>query len=76
MLALLQGFQKQWDKFVEQMDKVGRSIKAAGDAFEELEGTRRRQLERQLDRIETLRLQHACAAPTAAPHGPLGAGGA
>ena len=28
VLALLQGFQKQWDKFVEQMDKVGRSDQA------------------------------------------------
>ena len=54
VLALLQGFQKQWEKFVEQMDKVGRSIKAAGGAFDELEGTRRRQLERQLDRVEML----------------------
>jgi DNA recombination protein RmuC len=54
VLALLHGFQKQWEKFVEQMDKVGRSVKAANGAFEELEGARRRQLERQLDRIDAL----------------------
>ena len=58
VLALLQGFQKQWDKFVEQMDKVGRSLKTAGNAFDELEGARRRQLERQLDRIEAVEATH------------------
>jgi DNA recombination protein RmuC len=68
VLTLLQGFQKQWDKFVEQMDKVGRSISAAGNAFEELEGTRRRQLERQLDRIEALPTAAGTGtAPTVAP---------
>ena len=55
ILALLQGFQKQWEKFVEQMDKVGRSLKTAGSAFDELEGTRRRQLERELDKIDAAR---------------------
>ena len=42
ILELLQGFEKQWSKFVEQMDKVGRSLKTAANAFDELEGTRRR----------------------------------
>jgi DNA recombination protein RmuC len=57
ILALLQGFEKQWAKFVEQMDKVGRSLKSAGNAFDELEGTRKRVLERELDKIDTLRRQ-------------------
>ena len=51
ILGLLQGFDKQWGKFVEQMDKVGRSLKTASDAFDELEGTRKRPLERELDKI-------------------------
>ncbi|MET0627151.1 MAG: DNA recombination protein RmuC [Acidimicrobiia bacterium] len=55
ILAVLHGFQKQWDKFVEQMDKVGRSLKTAGHAFDELEGARRRQLERELDKIDAVR---------------------
>jgi DNA recombination protein RmuC len=55
ILAVLHGFQKQWDKFVEQMDKVGRSLKTAGNAFDELEGARRRQLERELDKIDAVR---------------------
>jgi DNA recombination protein RmuC len=55
ILALLAGFQKQWDKFVDQMDKVGRTLKSAGNAFEELEGVRRRGLDRELDKIEAMR---------------------
>ena len=30
ILELLQGFEKQWSKFVEQMDKVGRSLQDRG----------------------------------------------
>src|SRR5262245_2329842 len=59
ILALLQGFQKQWGKFVDQMDKVGRSMKTAASAFEELEGTRKRGLERELDKIDAVRAQQA-----------------
>jgi DNA recombination protein RmuC len=55
ILGLLQGFQKQWDTFVSQMDKVGRSLKTAGSAFEELEGARKRGLERELDKIDAVR---------------------
>jgi DNA recombination protein RmuC len=57
ILGLLQGFEKQWSKFVEQMDKVGRSLKTAGTAFEDLESTRKRGLERELDKIEAVRRQ-------------------
>jgi DNA recombination protein RmuC len=55
ILGILQGFQKQWDTFVAQMDKVGRSLKTAGNAFEELESTRKRGLERELDKIDAVR---------------------
>jgi DNA recombination protein RmuC len=64
ILQRLQGFEKQWDRFVEQMDKVGRNLKTASNAFEELEGTRRRGVERELERIESLRRDHP--APTTA----------
>ena len=57
ILGLLQGFEKQWGKFVDQMDKVGRSMKTASSAFEELEGTRKRGLERELDKIDAVRRQ-------------------
>ena len=65
ILQRLQGFEKQWDRFVEQMDKVGRNLKTASNAFEELEGTRRRGVERELERIDTLRRDEV-----AAPHRP------
>lgn len=55
ILQRLQGFEKQWARFVEQMDKVGRNLRTASNAFEELEGTRRRGVERELERIDTLR---------------------
>jgi DNA recombination protein RmuC len=57
ILGLLQGFEKQWTKFVEQMDKVGRNLRTASGAFDELEGTRKRMLERELDKIEVVRAQ-------------------
>ena len=63
ILELLQAFDKQWSKFVEQMDKVGRSLKTAGNAFDELEGTRKRGLERELDKIAAVRRQQQLAAP-------------
>jgi DNA recombination protein RmuC len=63
ILQRLQGFEKQWDRFVEQMDKVGRNLKTASNAFEELEGTRRRGVERELERIETLRRDQVPAPP-------------
>jgi len=59
ILARLQGFEKQWERFVEQMDKVGRNLKTASNAFEELEGTRRRGVERELERIDALRRDRA-----------------
>jgi DNA recombination protein RmuC len=55
ILELLQGFEKQWDRFVDQMDKVGRNLKTAANAFDELEGTRRRGVERELEKIDALR---------------------
>ena len=63
ILELLQAFDKQWSKFVEQMDKVGRSLKTAGNAFDELEGTRKRGLERELDKIAAVRRQQQLDAP-------------
>src|SRR3954468_12732941 len=55
ILQRLQGFEKQWDRFVDQMDKVGRNLKTAFNAFEELEGTRRRGVDRELEKIDAVR---------------------
>ncbi|HEX7095832.1 MAG TPA: hypothetical protein VF183_08100, partial [Acidimicrobiales bacterium] len=55
-------FTKQWDKFAEQVDKVGRHLSTLTSAFDDLTGTRRRQLEKELERIEVLQSMHGEAA--------------
>jgi len=55
ILSLLGDFKKQWDKYVEQMDRMGDRLDGALKAYEQLKGTRTRQLDRQLDKIEDLR---------------------
>ena len=52
---VLAGFGEQWQKFSEQIDKVDRHLGTLTNSFGELSGTRRRQLERQLDRIDDVR---------------------
>ena len=56
ILELLAAFQKQWDAYVESMETMGRRLEAAMKEYENLAGVRTRQLERQLDKIEELRL--------------------
>lgn len=55
ILNLLESFHKQWDKFVEAMDKVSRQMDTTQKSFAELTGTRRRMLERPLSKIEELK---------------------
>ena len=66
ILECLTRFVKQWDKFAEQVDKVGRHLDTLSSSFDDLRGTRRRQLEKELDRIEVLQSHHdlAAASPT------------
>lgn len=61
ILEVLGSFSKQWDAFVGQMDTLGKRLESTASAFDQLAGTRRRQLERQLDRIEDLRTDQALA---------------
>ncbi len=55
ILTLLGDFQKQWVKFVEQMEKMGRRIDDAKREYDALATTRQRALERPLAKIEDLR---------------------
>jgi DNA recombination protein RmuC len=55
VLDVLAGFAKQWDQFTERVDAVGRHLGAATRTFEQLDGPRRRQLERQLDKVDEIR---------------------
>jgi DNA recombination protein RmuC len=56
ILQCLAGFGKEWTKFSESLDKVVTHFDRAQRGLEDVTGTRRRQLERQLDRVEALRV--------------------
>jgi DNA recombination protein RmuC len=55
---LMGQFSKQWTMFTDQLDKVQRTLDTAVRSYEDLNGVRRRQVQRPLDKIEVLRGQH------------------
>jgi DNA recombination protein RmuC len=57
ILSLLGAFNKQWKMFIAAFDKMGRRIGDVQKEFDNLTGTRKNQLERQLLKIEELRTQ-------------------
>jgi DNA recombination protein RmuC len=57
ILSLYGEFQKQWAMFVTKMDSLGKKIRDAQEVYEEVTTTRRRQLDRVLDKIGDLRTQ-------------------
>ena len=57
ILSELAVFDRQWERFVNQMETVGKRIETAQKGFENLAGTRRRALQRPLERINTIRRQ-------------------
>ena len=72
VLSLLGDFSKQWAMFSDQLDRLGSRLEGAQRDYEALSTTCRRQLERQLDRIEDLRARRghddgAAAAGEVAP---------
>lgn len=50
-MLLLEQFSKQWGKYVEQMDKLGRSLESAQRDYQAMVTTRSRQLEKPLAKI-------------------------
>ena len=66
VLSLLGGFTQQWDQFACQMDKVGARLEAAQKEYDALVGTRRRMLDRQVDRIDEVRSRRGPAPERAA----------
>jgi DNA recombination protein RmuC len=66
ILEAMSGFAQQWQKFSEQVDVVGRRLASAQTAYDDLAGTRRRQLQRQLDEIEHIRTERGLDVPD--PH--------
>ncbi|MBE0481219.1 MAG: DNA recombination protein RmuC, partial [Dehalococcoidia bacterium] len=66
ILSLLGAFRKQWDEFTDKLDALGKRIGDTQKAYETLSTTRRRQLEKPLNRIEEMRLERGL---TIAPAG-------
>ncbi len=61
ILSALGGFNKQWVMFKDQMLKVDRALESSRKAYAELLDTRTRQLDRQVDRVDELRLSAGLA---------------
>ena len=57
ILRCLAGFRAQWTKYAEAVDAVEKRFLTAQRGLEELAGPRRRQLERQLQRLDDLRTE-------------------
>lgn len=55
VLDVLAGFARQWDQFTDRLDALGKNLQTAHNAYEQLNGPRRRQLERQLDKVDAVR---------------------
>jgi DNA recombination protein RmuC len=56
ILKALGGFNKQWGMFKDQMSKVDSALDRSRRAYAELMDTRTRQLDRQVERVDDLRL--------------------
>ena len=59
ILSLLGAFREQWVKYVEHFEKLGKKISDVQKEYESLAVTRRKQLERPLDKIERLKASGA-----------------
>ncbi|HVW66321.1 MAG TPA: DNA recombination protein RmuC [Candidatus Peribacteraceae bacterium] len=57
MLSLFGAFKDQWEKFKDQMEKVGKQLGTVSESYHELVGTRERQLEKPLTKIEEIRIE-------------------
>jgi len=55
ILAVLGGFTGQWERFTERLDALGKHLQTAQNSYDQLAGTRRRALEKQLGKVEAIR---------------------
>jgi DNA recombination protein RmuC len=65
MLRHLGRFYKEWEKFGDSMDKVGKKLDEARDEFQRMVTTRRNKLEKPLSEIEDMRRQKGIEAEIA-----------
>ena len=59
ILALFGRFKAEWEKFLDRMDKLGKRIKSLQDEYDSLVNSRRKGLERVLDKIDQERAMQA-----------------
>jgi DNA recombination protein RmuC len=55
ILSLFGAFKKQWEEFLKKLEHLGKQIEGAHDDYESLISTRRRRLDKPLERIEEIR---------------------
>ncbi len=67
ILGALGGFAKQWEKYQTSVDKVGSRLASTQKAFDDLAHTRTNQLERQVRKVEALRLESGVPADDGEP---------
>lgn len=57
ILQVLGSFSDEWTKFSAALDKVGKQLSTVNKSFDDLSGTRRRVLEKKLDKVDQVRAQ-------------------
>jgi len=70
ILRVLAGFEQQWGLFAEALDRVGRQLDTVRRGWDDLAGPRRRQLDRELERVDDLRRRRDPLVAPAADEGP------
>jgi DNA recombination protein RmuC len=70
ILRCLAGVEQQWGRFAEALDRVGRQLDTARRGWDELAGPRRRQLEREFERVDDLRRRQDPLVPPDPPADP------
>jgi len=73
IIGALGALREQWQRWDEPFEKMGRGLASAQKAFDELNGPRRRQFERQLEKLEAVRDDRSAAAVESQANGsPVG----
>jgi DNA recombination protein RmuC len=66
MLTVLGSFKQQWEKFKDQMGKVHDQFETVHKGYEELTGTRERMLDKQLTKLDEMRIEQGIGEGTSA----------
>lgn len=67
ILVCLSVFTKQWEAFADKLDKLGTQLNTVQKTYDDVMTTRRRALEREIDRVASLRRSRDASAAAAGP---------